>query len=545
MALSGCERSEIQSMDGAINSDWLIDIAPAADVKFNHDSGIQGDYFLPEIMGSGAAVFDYDNDGYLDIYLINSGSAGQGASNRLFRQTADGTFTDATEESGLGDQGYGMGVAIGDIDNDGDLDLLATNYGDDHLYRNNGQGAFTEITAAAGIKGLRWSTSAAFCDVDEDGYLDLYISTYVTNNPPFACTNGAGEIDYCGPNAYRGVADQLYHNNGDGTFTDISAASGISQAVNNGLGVVCFDFNGDSHDDLFIANDGERNQLWLNDGKGNFVDRGVAFGIAVNLFGETEASMGIALGDVNGDLGLDLFLSHLDEETNTLYISTKGYTMMDATTRSGLGIASVPYTGFGTALFDADHDGDLDLAVANGRVRRGQEQGESLNLFHRIYAEPNLMMENTGSGEFRDFCNSTEPFCQSPAVSRGLLTADIDRDGDLDMLVTNSNGPVQLFQNNIPKHGGWLMLRVTELNRDAIGALAKIRTGKNWLVRPVIHTYSYLSSGDATVHFGLAQTGRVDEIEITWPDGVVEQFPGTDSNQLLIIRRGDGMNGHD
>ena len=267
MALSGCERSEIQSMDGAINSDWLIDIAPAADVKFNHDSGIQGDYFLPEIMGSGAAVFDYDNDGYLDIYLINSGSAGQGASNRLFRQTADGTFTDATEESGLGDQGYGMGVAIGDIDNDGDLDLLATNYGDDHLYRNNGQGAFTEITAAAGIKGQRWSTSAAFCDVDEDGYLDLYISTYVTNNPPFACTNGAGEIDYCGPNAYRGVADQLYHNNGDGTFTDISAASGISQAVNNGLGVVCFDFNGDSYDDLFIANDGERNQLWLNNGK--------------------------------------------------------------------------------------------------------------------------------------------------------------------------------------------------------------------------------------------------------------------------------------
>ena len=326
----------------------------------------------------------------------------------------------------------------------------------------------------------------------------------------------------------------------------ISVRQAVSlKAVNNGLGVVCFDFNGDSYDDLFIANDGERNQLWLNNGKGNFVDRGVAFGIAVNIFGETEASMGIALGDVNGDLGLDLFLSHLDEETNTLYISTKGDTMMDATTRSGLGIASVPYTGFGTALFDADHDGDLDLAVANGRVRRGQEQGESLNLFHRIYAEPNLMMENTGSGEFQDFCNSTGPFCQSPAVSRGLLTADIDRDGDLDMLVTNSNGPVQLFQNNIPKHGGWLMLRVTELNRDAIGALAKIRTGKNWLVRPVIHTYSYLSSGDATVHFGLAQTGRVDEIEITWPDGVIEQFPGTDSNQLLIIRRGDGMDGHD
>lgn len=545
MALSGCERSEIQSTDETVNFAWLTDIAPTAEIKFHHDSGIQGDFFLPEIMGSGAAVFDYDNDGYLDVYLINSGSAKQGASNRLFRQNSDGTFSDTTADSGLGDQGYGMGVAVGDIDNDGDLDLLATNYGDDHLYRNNGQGAFTEITDIAGIKGLRWSTSAAFCDVDEDGYLDLYISTYVTNNPPFACTNGAGEIDYCGPNAYRGVADQLYHNNGDGTFTDISAASGISQAVNNGLGVVCFDFNGDSYDDVLVANDGERNQLWINNGKGEFVDRGITFGIAVNIFGESEASMGIALGDVNGDLGLDLFLSHLDEETNTLYTSTKNNTMMDATARSGLGIASVPYTGFGTSLFDADHDGDLDLVVANGKVRRGKEQGESLERFDRIFAESNLMMENTGAGEFGDFCSNTEAFCRSLAVSRGLLTTDIDRDGDLDVLVTNSNGPVQLFQNNIPKQGGWLMLRVTELNRDAIGALVRIRTGKTWLVRPVIHTYSYLSSGDATVHFGLAHSGRIDEIEITWPDGDKEQFPGTDSNQLLVIRRGDGKDGHD
>jgi len=543
VTLTGCSEKASEQLSSPIEpSEWFEDITAESGLNFQHHSGVEGHYLLPEIMGAGAAIFDADNDGRLDIYLISGGPDHEGARNRLFRQTSDGKFTDVTTQSGLGDHGFGMGAAVGDIDNDGDLDLLVTNYGDDRLYRNDGHGTFSDITGGAGIKGARWSTSATFCDIDNDDHLDLYISTYVTNDPPFACTSGVGEIDYCGPNAYRGLADQLYRNNGDGTFTDISVTSGIADVVNNGLGVLCFDFNKDSHDDFLIANDGERNQLWINDGTGRFNDRGVASGIAVNIFGETEASMGIAFGDVNGDLGLDIFLTHLNEESNTLYLSTQRGALMDTTATSGLGITSVRYTGFGTALFDADHDGDLDLAIANGRVRKSQDSdpgdGSILEQFHHFFAESNQLMENTGTGHFQDFCDRTGQFCESLAISRGLLTVDIDRDGDLDLLLTNSNGAAQLYRNNIPKMGNWLMLRVLDHNRDAIGALAAVRTGDTWQIRPVIHSYSYLSSSDATVHFGLGTANSVDEIEITWPDGVKERFAGGNVNQLRVIDRG-------
>ena len=552
LSLAGCSQNDIPSQ---ADIETLVDITAEAGLVFRHDSGVRGDYLLPEIMGSGVALFDYDNDGDLDVYLVDSGSLDEPAasgSNRLFRQMPDGTFVDATEEAGIGDRGYGMGNAVGDIDNDGDLDLYVANYRSDRLYRNNGDGKFSDITEGAGIEGSRWSTSAAFCDIDLDGYLDLYVTTYVDSEPPVACTSNAGEADYCGPVTYRGVPDQLYRNNGDGTFSETGTQSGISEVVNNGLGVVCFDFNDDARSDFLVANDGERNHLWINGGDGKFENRSIAFGVAVNLFGETEASMGIALGDVDGDLGLDVFLTHLDQETNTLYLTTGAGVLMDGTVGSGLGIASTPYTGFGTAFFDADHDGDLDLAIANGRVRRGPHRWmssgpeplapEALGNFHRIYAEPNLLMANVGRGKFQDYCVEADEFCRAVEVSRGLLTGDIDRDGDLDILVTSSNGPVRLFRNNIPKNGGWLMLRVIDpqVNRDAIGALATIRLGDERIVRPVIHTRSYLSSGDATVHFGLGQADRVDAIEITWPDGVHERFSGVAGNRSVEVRRGEG-----
>ena len=323
-----------------------MDVAPSLGLYFHHTSGIEGEFLLPEVMGSGAALFDYDNDGDLDVYLVNAASratATAPARNQLFRQNDDGTFVDATAETGLGDDGYGMGTALGDIDNDGDLDVLVTNDGPNRLYRNNGDGTFRNVTSTAGIEGSRWSTSAAFCDIDTDGLLDLYIANYVTNEPPFACATGTGEPDYCGPNAYRGVADRLYRNTGGGTFVDISAPSGIAQMARNGLGVVCFDFNDDARDDFLVANDGERNQLWINQGDGRFVDRGVWFGIAANIAGETEASMGVALGDVDGDLRLDALLTHLDGETNTLYLANNMGLLMDATALSGVGFPSVAY----------------------------------------------------------------------------------------------------------------------------------------------------------------------------------------------------------
>lgn len=528
--------------------DWFVDVAPNLGLLFDHTSGVRGEFLIPEVMGSGLAVFDYDDDGDLDVYLVNADvHASVDAGNRLFRQDADGVFRDSTMEAGLGDTGYGMGAALGDIDNDGDLDLLVTNDGPNRLYRNNADGTFSDITESAGIEGSRWSTSAAFCDIDDDGFLDLYIANYVTNEPPYACASGTGEPDYCGPNAYRGVPDRLYRN--DGTrFVDISAASGIARTAHNGLGVVCFDFDGDAKDDFLVANDGERNQLWINEGDGKFVDRGVRFGVATNIEGDTEASMGIALGDVDGDLRLDALMTHLGGETNTLYLADPLGMLLDSSALSGVGFPSVADTGFGVALADLDQDGDVDLAVANGRVQRGADStappGDetATDAFRRLYAEPNLLMVNNGGGWFDDHCEAAPGFCAATEVSRGLLAADVDADGDLDILVTNANGPARLYRNDIPDQGNWLKLRPIDpvLNRNAIGATMRVRLGDTWQTRPVVHATSYLSSADAEVHFGLGPAQAVDEIVVTWPDGARERFPGTPANQVAVIRKGTG-----
>ena len=528
--------------------DWFVDVAPNLGLLFDHSSGVEGEFLLPEVMGSGLAVFDYDGDGDLDVYFVNADAhPSVDAGNRLFRRDADGVFRDATIEAGLGDTGYGMGTALGDIDNDGDLDLLVTNDGPNRLYRNNADGTFSDITESAGIEGSRWSTSAAFCDIDDDGLLDLYIANYVTNEPPYACASGTGEPDYCGPNAYRGVPDRLYRN--DGTrFVDISAASGIARTARNGLGVVCFDLDGDARDDFLVANDGERNQLWINEGDGKFVDRGVRFGVATNIEGDTEASMGIALGDVDGDLRLDALMTHLGGETNTLYLADPMGLLLDSSALSGVGFPSVADTGFGVALADLDQDADLDLAVANGRVQRGAgstapPNGETPpDAFGRLYAEPNLLMVNNGQGWFDDRCEASPGFCATTEVGRGLLTADIDADGDLDILVTNANGPARLYRNDIPGKGNWLKLRLADpvLNRDAIGATVRVRLGDTWQTRPVVHATSYLSSADAEVHFGLGSAQAVDEIVVTWPDGARERFRGTPANQLAVIHKGMG-----
>lgn len=535
----------------------FVDVAAQVGLDFQHESGVRGQYRLPEIMGSGAALFDYDNDGDLDIYLIDSG----GGKSRLFQQGEDGSFRDATGQSGLTNPGYGMGTALGDIDNDGDVDIFVTNVGTDHLYRNDGHGTFTDITATAGIEGSYWSSSAAFCDIDGDGYLDLYVATYVESDPLQTCTNRAGEPDYCPPGAYRSVPDQLFLNNGNGTFKNVSETSGISLAANSGLGVVCFDFSGDHRTDVLVANDGEPNHLWINRGDNTFAESGLAFGVSVNLFGEPEASMGIAFGDVDGDLDLDLLMTHIDSESNTLYVRAQENLLIDATIGANLGFTSVPFTGFGTVFFDADNDGDLDLAIANGRVRKAPGRrhptgsNDDVDEFVGAYAEKNLMMENSGSGVFRNSCDEPNGFCDAVEVSRGLLAADIDRDGDLDLLVTNSNGSVRLYQNQttdrmrggvregVRKGGAWLQIRAIDpnLNRDAVGAQVRVQIDGRWLVRPVIHTTSYLSSTDATVHFGLGDASGVDAVVVVWADGVQERFPPMKANQLSVIQKGHGI----
>ena len=526
------------------------DITLETRLNFQHTSGVEGRYLLPEIMGSGGALFDYDNDGDLDIYLVNGGkrAANQSDSaNKLFQRNVDGSYQDVSKTAGLDDAGFGMGSALGDFDNDGDLDIYVSNVDNDRLYLNNGDASFSDISEEAGIQGHGWSSSATFCDIDDDGFLDLYVATYVTQEPLQACADETGDIDYCAPNAFRGESDRLYRNNGDGTFTFIGRKSGISKKNNNALGVVCFDFNGDHRDDFFVANDGERNYLWINKGDGTFDERAVAYGVAVNLFGDTEASMGIALGDVNADQRLDLLLTHLDEETNTLYLSTGDRVLTDATIQSGLGVPSIPETGFGVSLFDANQDGVLDVAISNGRVRKqpgsAPDPGSGiLDQFHDDYAEPNRLMVNVGNGKFADWCAVSNPFCTDLHVSRGLLTGDIDADGDLDILVMNSNGPARLYRNAIADKGGWLKLRLLDptLNRDAIGAHVRIKVGDAWQIRPVIHSDGYLSSRDAVVHFGLGSALAADEIVVTWPRGERERFPRLMRNQMVVLLKGQG-----
>jgi hypothetical protein len=527
------------------------DISHLVDLTFVHDAGIDGSYHMPESIGAGMAVFDHDGDGDLDIYLVEggprSGTAANTAMNRLFSQEADGRFTDRSGESGLGDTGYGMGTALGDIDNDGDLDLFVSNYGPDVLYSNEGGGRFRNATGRSGIDGDSWSTSSCFLDYDNDGWLDLYVVGYVHDQPSRECTDNAGRKEYCGPNSYRGVADKLWHNEGEGRFSDVSDTAGISRATGKGLGIVSADFNSDGQVDIYIANDGEKNNLWINNPAHFFEDQALIMGVAYNSFGKPEASMGIALGDVNGDQLLDLYVTHLVRETNTLYTSADGG-MQDSTGLTGSGAESMPYTGFGAAFLDADNDGDLDLAVANGRVTHTDKVPAGVSgmkpaaRFKAGYGEPNLFYFNDGNGRFGNACNQAGDFCRETHVSRGLVSADMDGDGDLDIVVSNGHGPAQLFRNDLPGKGNWLKVRVIDpaLNRDAIGATVEVRTKNLHMIRPVTHCYSYLSSSDATTHFGLGAADQADAIHVTWPDGSIESFPGVQANQSITLERGGG-----
>jgi len=344
---------------------------------------------------------------------------------------------------------------------------------------------------------------------------------------------------------YRGVADGLFRNEGGGQFSDASVSSGIARGTGKGLGVVSADLDNDGWPDLFVANDGEKNNLWMGSEVQRFDDQALMMGVAYNGFGKPEASMGIALGDVNADQRLDLFVTHLVRETNTLYTGRIGG-MQDSTASSGTGVDSVPYTGFGTAFLDADNDGDLDLAVANGRVTRRETGSVSNsspgNPIEASYGETNLFYLNDGSGHLGNACSSAGDFCADARLSRGLAAADIDADGDLDIVLSNGHGPVQLFRNDIAGDSNWLKVRAIDpaLNRDAIGAVVELRLQESRMIRPVSHCYSYLTSSEATTHFGLGSAAVVDAIRMTWPDGSIELFPGVAANQLTVVERGTG-----
>ena len=529
---------------------WFTEITIEAGVAFVHESGGTGGFLLPEIMGAGCALFDADGDGLLDVYLTNgtldsaSGGVSAGLRNRLYRQEPGGRFTDVSEASGLDDPGYGMGMAVGDVDNDGDADVYVTNFGPDRLYLNQGDGTFVDATDRAGIDVGGWSCSAVFFDYDRDGLLDLFVTQYVTFDPAKECFDSAGRRDYCGPKSFPPVADVLLRNIGNGSFRDVTAASGIASIVAAGLGVVSDDFNGDGWPDLYVANDAYANHLWTNRGDGTFRDDAIGLGVAFNMHGQAEAGMGLAVADIDGDGGPDLVVTHLGQESNTLYRNlgeNRGF--VDATGASGLGASSMPWTGFGTVAFDADLDGDPDLAVANGRVTRGiPPDRASARAPWNMFVEPNLFYVNDGTGAFTPETDLGGSFCHRIDITRGLAMGDLDGDGDVDLLQANVQGSARIFRNDAPRRGHWLVVRVIDpaLARDAIGARISVVCGQRRFDRTITRGGSYLSSSDVRAHVGLGSCDTVDRVDVAWPDGLRESFTVAGLDRMVTLSRGSG-----
>jgi len=562
---SGCHKpAPLIPTTPAMNPPWFVDITEASGLNFVHEAGPVGRYFMPRAIGSGAALFDFDNDGRLDIYLLQNGGPNSKSTNRLFRQGADGKFTDVSKGSGLDISGYGMGVAVGDVNNDGWTDVLVTEYGRIRLFLNNGNGTFSDVTKDAGLDNLLWATSACFVDYDRDGWLDLVVVNYVDYDPARPCASAGGQPDFCPPKQFEGSVTKLYHNLGVGNgahgaergassgmraalraprFEDVTLKSGLGRIPGPGLGVVCADFNGDRWPDLFIANDGQPNRLWINQHDGTFTEEAVVRGLAYNALGQAEAGMGVALGDVDGDGAFDVFVTHLTEETNTLWRQGPLGIFHDRTAAAGLVNGRLRGTGFGVVLADFNHDGALDLAVANGRVSRNRalEQMPPGTFWDR-YRERSQLFVNDGAGRFRDISSDNVPFCGRPAVARGLACGDINGDGALDLLVTNVAGAARLYQNVAPQRGHWLLIRALDpvLKRDAYGALITVQTGNRRLLRCVNPGYSYLCSNDPRAHFGLGSSQHVDAVEVVWPDGTEESFAGCAANQILVLRKGQG-----
>jgi len=520
---------------------WFEEMAARAGITFLHTSGHQATHLLPEIMGGGAALFDLDNDGYLDVYLVQSGSVNDpsgGSGNRVYRNRGDGTFDDVTEASGGGIRGYGMGVAAGDFDNDGFTDLYVTTFGHNALLRNDGHGHLVDVTAKAGVASAGWSTSAAFLDYDGDGWLDLFVAHYINWRPSaeVECFSLTGVPDYCSPASYDlPSAATLYRNNGNGTFTDVSDRAGIRAAVGNGLGVVAGDFNNDGRIDIFVANDRTPNHLWINEGGGRFREAALSAGCALDQDGIAKSGMGVDAVDVDDDGDLDLLVVNLDGESDSFYRNRGGF-FSDDTASAGLRTASRPFTRFGAAFIDFDNDGYLDLFEANGRVGLQSERYGS-----DPYSEPSLLFRGFAGPRFEEVRPRGGTAAPLVATSRAAAFGDIDNDGGVDVVVVNRDARPFLLHNIVRQRGHWVALRVLdEHGRDALGAQVTMKLGARTIRRDVRAAYSYLASNDPRVHIGLGQETVARDVMITWPNGAHEAFGDIPADRIVTIRRGSG-----
>jgi len=532
------------------NNPIFDEVAEKVGLNFRHYNGMSGKLYLPEIMGSGAALFDYDNDGDLDVFLVQGAALEPGSKpngtlprGRLFRNDLNGRtprFIDVTEKSGIVATGYGMGVAVGDINNDGRPDLYITNLGSNQMYLNKGDGTFVDVTASTGTDDPRWSTSATFLDYDRDGWLDLMVVNYAkfsTSNSP-TCYAATSARDYCTPRAFAAPGNRLFHNRGDGTFEDVTVSAGIDKEFGHGLGVVAADFNDDGWIDIYVANDGDPNQLWINQKNGTFKNEALVAGAAVNRDGKTEAGMGVDAGDFDGNGTEDIFVTHLMDETNTLFTNLGKALFEDRTRESGLGMPGRRFTGFGTLFFDYDNDSWLDLLVVNGAVQLLPEllrKGDPFPL-----GQPNQLFHNTGKGTFVEVVEQAGPSFQLLEVSRGAAFGDIDNDGDTDVLVTNNNGPVRLLLNKVGNRNHWLGLRlVGKNNRDMLGARVDVVINKDRVLRRRTRTDgSYLSANDPRILVGLGSVTQVESIRVYWPSGNVEEWKAPLVDRYTTLKEG-------
>jgi hypothetical protein len=524
-------------------------------VPFVHQVETSGQFLFSETMGSGAAWLDFDQDGRLDIFLIsNVRPSASFIANRLYQQQPDGRFKDVTHDSGLEGSGYGNGLAVGDINNDGRPEILISEYDRLRLFLNKGNGRFADVTADASLTNGQWSVSVAFTDYDRDGWLDLVVGNYLDYDPSQRCLDPRGQPDFCGPQGFRPVITRLFRNTGRVSgnptprFEDVTLPSGLSRAPGKAMQIVCADFDGDHWPDLFITDDALPNRLFRNQGNGTFAEEAMVRGIAYTGMGAPAANMGIAIGDVDDDGLFDIFVPHLGEENHTLWKqSARGY-FRDTTAQAGL--VHLPWhgTGFGAAFGDFNCDGSLDLAIVNGRIRRPVPGTPTWNLqpgiapFWAPYAEPAQLFANDGRGHFTEISRSNPEFCGEAFVGRGLALGDFDNDGGLDMLVTGIAGPARVVRNRAPR-GHWLGLRAIDPSlggRDAYGAEVIVRAGDRRYWRLVQPAFSYASSNDPRVHVGLGSNAAYDSILIHWPDGTSEVFPGGPADRYNTLRKGEG-----
>ena len=517
------------------------DVTLSSGIGFVHHGGSPEKRMVVEQMSGGVALFDYNGDGWLDIYFVTGPDSRPGsptASNRLYRNNRDGTFTDVTDAAGVGFQGWSMGTCVGDYDGDGIPDLYVTNFGPNVLYHNNGDGTFTDVSSKAGVDCPKFSTGAAFGDYDQDGDLDLFVANYVEfdlKNPPMKddVCHYLGIRVNCGPRGMEGAPDFLYRNNGDGTFTDVSHTAGVSDDRGYyGLGVLWSDIDNDGDQDLFVANDATPNYLYLNDGRGGFEDTSFLGGVAVGGYGKNQSCMGVDIADCDGDGQLDIVVTNFSEDYNTLYRNLGNAMFSDVSYEAGLAFPSLSYLAWGTKFFDADCDGDLDLFIANGHV---YPQIDSRQLDVQ-YAQRNQLFLNSGSGRFDEY-KAPKSGLDVVRCSRGAAFGDLDNDGDIDIVSNNLDAAPTILRNDTRRAGRQLTVRLVgkKPNTLAIGARVSVFVRGGQLVQEVRSGGSYLCQNDFRLHYGLGSADQVDRVLIRWPDGREQSLEDIAADQLITV----------